>query len=407
MGKDLKGKNLGKGFSQRRDGRYEARCMIQGHRLCMYGLNLAELRKDFEKEKAKFICNQKSIYSDMKLVDWFDEWFEAYKLPKLKNKECAKTYKRKVKNTYIRELGEKKLCNISQSDVQKATNIFVKEGYSYRGIRESLSSFTQCMEAAKNNKAFSVNPCDTIFIEKCDITPPKQTRFLEEWEIELFFKVLGDDYYREPFAIMMNTGLRIGEFSALRWEDVDFTNKCVNVKNNMTVHYVDGVKTEKISSPKSLNGYRSIPFFEGVEELFLTWKDKQATYKAKAGSKWQTREDFGDLVFTTTLGTPINRYNAIHALKKIEKNMQLYEMTQAIDEGRPYRIIEHIYPHALRHTFATLCFKNRLDPIFVQRIMGHAHYETTLHYTHILKQTSEEEISKFKNPVASMAFNLA
>ena len=33
MGKDLKGKDLGKGFSQRKDGRYEARATINGKKI--------------------------------------------------------------------------------------------------------------------------------------------------------------------------------------------------------------------------------------------------------------------------------------------------------------------------------------------------------------------------------------
>ena len=36
MGKDLKGRDLGKGFSQRKDGRYEARAVICGEKIDIY-----------------------------------------------------------------------------------------------------------------------------------------------------------------------------------------------------------------------------------------------------------------------------------------------------------------------------------------------------------------------------------
>lgn len=52
MGKNLKGKELGKGISQRSDGRYNARCVINGVRINLYDTNLATLRKDFEKQRA-------------------------------------------------------------------------------------------------------------------------------------------------------------------------------------------------------------------------------------------------------------------------------------------------------------------------------------------------------------------
>ena len=51
MGKDLKGNELGKGLSQRKDGRYEARAKINGETIDIYGTNLAELKKQFNIEK--------------------------------------------------------------------------------------------------------------------------------------------------------------------------------------------------------------------------------------------------------------------------------------------------------------------------------------------------------------------
>lgn len=57
-------------------------------------------------------------------------------------------------------------------------------------------------------------------------------------------------------------------------------------------------------------------------------------------------------------------------------------------------MLGHIYPHAFRHTFATRCFESNLDTLFVQKIMGHANYSTTLSYTHMLDTKKQYEISK-------------
>ena len=47
MGKDLKGKELGKGISQRKDGRYQARFTDRfGKRRCVYGITLKEVKND-------------------------------------------------------------------------------------------------------------------------------------------------------------------------------------------------------------------------------------------------------------------------------------------------------------------------------------------------------------------------
>ena len=48
MGKNLKGKELGKGLYQRKDGRYEARIFVRGtgKTFSIYGTNLQHLKKD-------------------------------------------------------------------------------------------------------------------------------------------------------------------------------------------------------------------------------------------------------------------------------------------------------------------------------------------------------------------------
>lgn len=79
MGKDLKGKDLGRGYSQRKDKRFEARCMINGVKLCLYDMHLPTLKKRFEEEKIKILRDEKNIRPNLTLSEWFEEWFEKYK----------------------------------------------------------------------------------------------------------------------------------------------------------------------------------------------------------------------------------------------------------------------------------------------------------------------------------------
>ena len=45
MGKDLKGRNLGRGLSQRPDGRYMGRAQVNGKPIVLYDWKLKELKK--------------------------------------------------------------------------------------------------------------------------------------------------------------------------------------------------------------------------------------------------------------------------------------------------------------------------------------------------------------------------
>ena len=60
MPKDLKGRELPKGIYQRKDGRYEARALINGIKVQLYNFNLKELKSDF-KRGSKKRCRQEII----------------------------------------------------------------------------------------------------------------------------------------------------------------------------------------------------------------------------------------------------------------------------------------------------------------------------------------------------------
>ena len=166
--------------------------------------------------------------------------------------------------------------------------------------------------------------------------------------------------------------MRIGEVSRLQWRDIDFENKVININRSMQTAYIDGRKVEELTTPKTSNSYRAIPFFGETEECLKIWKKKQDEYKKRLGDRWRARPEIGDLVFKSTVG-------------------------QAFREHREPVVFEHLHPHAFRHTFATRCFEKGLDPLFVQSIMGHASYSTTVSYTHILDDLRQREVEKVGN----------
>ena len=115
------------------------------------------------------------------------------------------------------------------------------------------------------------------------------------------------------------------------------------------------------------------------------------------GDRWRANPEHGELVFTITVSSPVTRYVIVHDINKVVQNINLKEIYKASSEGRVPKKFEHIHPHAFRHTFATRCFEKGLDPLFVQSIMGHSNYSTTVSYTHILDETKSKEIEKAGN----------
>lgn len=395
MGKDLKGKDLGKGFSQRKDGRYEARATINGQKIHLYDMNLATLKKNFEQTKAKVLRKEES-FTSTSLLEWYEEWFESCKKPQLKSKSSGVKYDRKIRNTFISILGDKKLTSISQLNIQTAANELIEEkGYTYRTVKETLAVLRDCFEIAVVNRLIPSNPCTGINLQNTNPVQ-KEKRVLTHEEQKIFLDEVKNDYYYEAYALLLLTGMRIGEFAGLQWQDIDFQNKEININRSMSTTYIDGKKIEELTTPKTSNSYRSIPFFADTEQYLKSWKSKQDIYKKKLGDRWRAK-DFGDLVFTSTTGSPVTRYVLAHDIQKTVKNINLKELHKAMKEGREAREFKSVHPHAFRHTFATRCFEKGMDPLFVQSIMGHSNYATTVSYTHVLDNIKQREAAKASN----------
>ena len=287
------------------------------------------------------------------------------------------------------------MSEISQINIQNATNEIVEKGYAERSVREALGIIRECFDVAIVNHIVSTNPCVGIIIKKNNVLVERRVMTHEEQNI--FLNEVRGSYYYEAYAILLSTGMRIGEFSGLQWQDVDFINKQIYIKRSMTTAYIDGKKIEELTTPKTSNSYRTIPFFGETEQLFKNWKNKQDMIKEKMGSRWRSKPEHGDLVFTSTVGSPVTRYVIVHDLNKVVDNINLKESFKASVEGKSPKKFEHLHPHAFRHTFATRCFEKGLDPLFIQSIMGHANYSVTISYTHILDDTKKKELSKINN----------
>ena len=395
MGKNLKGKELGKGIRQRKDGRYEARAVVEGINISIIKSSLKECLEEFKEAKKMASNNMDMKRVNITLNEWFEEWFEQYKKPYIKETSIY-PLRSKYYNIFGNTLGDKKVAEINNIDIQSVINSMRDSGRAASSMRTALSIIRECLESAKNNRIIQVNPCFDIKVYWENKTTLR--RFLSKEEQDLFLsksKNNGDWYY-EMFYIMLHTGMRIGEVGGLKWEDVDFKNKCIHINRSLSCQYEKGKKIMRLTTPKTHNSYREIPFMGEVENMFNAQYKKQQTYKENLGDRWREEKGFENFVFTSSMGSPVTRYIAEKQINKIVKEINEEEMFNAVKENRVPTLFEKVYPHALRHTFCSRCFECNMNPKVVQKIMGHQHYSTTIDiYTHVTNEKIEDEISKF------------
>ena len=399
MPKDLKGRELPKGIYQRKDGRYEARALINGIRIQLYNFNLKELKVDFEKRKAEAKQGVDKKLSNITLDEWFEEWFTRYKAPHVKETSIA-PMKRKYRANYGRLIGNMKVAEIRNMDIQDVINTMQREGRATSSMRDALGRVRECLESAKNNRIISENPCFDITVPWENVT--KERRFLSQEEQNRFLQQLENNWYKEMFYIMFLTGMRIGEVGGLKWEDVDFKNKCININCSLSCQYESGVKTVRLTAPKTHNSYRKIPFMGEAEEMFLSQKKKQDKIKKELGKRYRSDGEFSDLVFVTSMGSPVFRHHAEKEVKKVVKAINEQEAFDSVREQREPHYFEDLYPHAIRHTFCSRCFQLNMNPKVVQKLMGHQHYSTTIDiYTHVMQDDIDSEVCKLESAIVT------
>lgn len=398
MGKDLNGNELGVGLYQRKDGRYEAKATINGVKIDLYDFNLTKLKAAFKEAKNLNESVDKK-FKKRTLDEWFEEWFETYKAPYIKETSIY-PLKSRYKSTFGSKIGSMRMKDIMNYHIQSAVSSLLQEGKAISSVREALGMLTKCMESARNNKIISVNPC-------FDIHVPWQNkqikrRFLTVNEQERFMQTADSSWYKEMYYVMFNTGLRIGEVGGLKWKDINFKEKCIYVNQALSCNYYKGEKKIKLTTLKTPNSYRKIPFINDVEKMLLTQKEKQDRIRKELGERYRGKDELEDLVFCTSMGSPVTRYVAEKEINKVVEAINFEEAVDSVQENREAIEFEKVYPHALRHTFCSRCFEKGLKPKVVQQLMGHAHYSTTIDiYTHITEETLDEEIAKLVSDATS------
>lgn len=217
MGKDLKGKEIGTGLRQRKDGRYEARAKVNGIDINLYDVDLKKLKILFEKAKEEAKNNIDIKRQKVTLNEWFEEWFTNYKIPNI-NETSVFPMRSKYYNTFGKAIGDMRVSEIRKLDIQRVINDMNKQGRASSSMRDALGRVRECLESAKNNRIIDINPCFEINVpwenksaERRFLSMEEQCRFLQEVE---------HNWYKEMFYLMFLTGMRIGEVGGLKWEDI-------------------------------------------------------------------------------------------------------------------------------------------------------------------------------------------
>lgn len=87
--------------------------------------------------------------------------------------------------------------------------------------------------------------------------------------------------------------------------------------------------------------------------MFRSQLEKVNQLKKALGKRWRVAGEYEDLVFVTTMGSPVLRYHAEKEIKKVIKQINEQEAFDSVREQREPHYFEDLYPHAIRHIFCS------------------------------------------------------
>ena len=387
MGKDLKGKELGEGISQRSNGMYQARFVDRfGKRQTVYSRDKKEIKDMLNKAVYENKMHLNVIDNNIILNEWYLKWLEIHKYKVIREntkRQYAQIYKKHIKS----ELGKMKLREITHLQVKGLLKKLDKNGYHYETQNKVRILILDMFNKAMIDHYALENPAKGIRLVRDE---EKDIRVLTPEEQTEFFDCCKGTFYDNFFIVAVSTGLRPGELCALRWEDIDFKKNEINVTRTLVYQKFEGdtKKEFHIDPPKTKSSVRKIPMNKQCVTALKKQRMQYNVIMSKSSAK--PLEGLEDLLFTTKFGTPINAQILCDAIKAIVKQINLCR-----DDLEQFDVFSG---HCFRHTFATRCFEAGIQPKTVQLYLGHASLQMTMDlYTHVLDDHKQEEMSKLEN----------
>lgn len=396
MGKDLKGRECGKGLSQRKDGRYSARFVTKrGKRVEKYFNTLPEAKNwlataEYEDKQSNF-----GPTSTMTVDSWFDYWHENLICDLAPN--TRRNYQDRYTKNIQPEIGKMCMADVKPMHCKTVLNK-MRDAYAGSTIRQAYITMGTMFRAAVMNDIIKKHPMDGVRYTK-PVRAASDHRVLTVEEQAAFLEAARGSHNYRQYALILETGLRTGELIGLTWDVIDWERRTLTV--NKTLEFRHGQHTWRAGPPKTPTSYRTIPLTNQAYDILQeVQKERDARKMAEELSQELTYTDrhtgksdtlvMRDLVFINfRTGMPN---------KNSSYDTHLYKLCEAAGIA-PFSM------HTLRHTYATRAIEGGMQPKILQKLLGHASIQTTMDtYVHVTEDALSKAVQQFEaNSIKSVS----
>ena len=283
------------------------------------------------------------------------DWFRKRIIPK-DQRVCPEEYLRKLElkrysnntvrtyvhcfESFMNAHKNQELMSIDEETIRLYLQDLVQQGRSNSFVNQQINSIKFYYEIVKEmpNRFYSIE------------RPRKEYKLpevLSKEEVKLLLARTENIKHRCILSLLYSSGLRIGELLNLKIEDIDGKRMLVSVKRGKGNRDRITLLSEKV-----------------LIELRMYYKESRP-------KNWLFESPSGDKYSRTSIGVVLKRSAAKAGIRK------------------------RVYPHMLRHSFATHLLESGTDLRYIQTLLGHKSSKTTEIYTHVATNT----FKMIKNPL--------
>lgn len=335
--------------------------------------------KKFQKETSKKKDDGVLVNTTYTVKSWIEKYIQTYKTSNLRDSSLLiliQTFN-KIEASPIADVA---LDKVNGTMIQNFYNMLAETWTDTKGKRrQPIASSTigkvhkllaAAYKKAVQQRIIGLNPMDTVESPKVKY---KEMGVFTWREVGRIFRAIDkiSEYkyntrqrydFRLLFMLLLETGMRVGEVLALRWEDINFS------KREIHVHATKVKDSQEFNDPKTKAGNRYIPIIS--DKLLERLKDYR-----KKGSLIKMQ----GYIFEDSSGGAMEYRRITGYWKRIK------EITGI--EGNV---------HMFRHTYATYLLEKQVPVAEVSRILGHSSPAITFKmYTHAVPGYNQKIIDQF------------
>lgn len=337
--------------------------------------------REFKRDKTKYLPENVGYVI---FEDYINKWIYEYKRNELKGTSFDRL-ESTIHTHIIPAVGSAQLQKINNIDLQSLINKLYEDKLSYSTIKKVYDALNSCLSYAVSKNDIEKNPMTSVSLPSKNKFESSEVKIFTEEELSKIICELNTVYangaykyrYRDAYMLILNTGIRMGECLGIKKSDINLSDKTIHIQRDVAIvkqrnnkDDISEITSYKVIMQNSVKTYSGDRYIDLNDTAVSAVKNLMALYP---NGEMLTQNRNGEVVSPTHL---------IRSFKGILD-------TVGINSGGI---------HALRHTFASMLFKNGIDIKTVSELLGHSSTKITYDtYIHILQKRKQEAVQSLVN----------